>query len=247
MGIAKMTQRITLILAELEEHPWEIATTLIALLISVVLLVVVSNSGVKSNLKPVTKVDLINSLLDIYKGRIGKDFEGYRGHCYRVFNLVSVAHGKPLSQKQEEMVAIAIAFHDVGLWSHGIDYIDPSVVECRTYLAENPKLVPDAEDRDIIYAMIDNHHKWFFYSENGLVEAFRQADWMDASMGMRTFEALPADVRAMRDFTLFPEAGFYNTLIRFTKENLMMNPFSYPLPMMQIRPRVYNWGVKEIL
>ncbi|KAJ3322116.1 hypothetical protein HDV06_003567 [Boothiomyces sp. JEL0866] len=186
------------------------------------------------------KVDLLDSILNEYSSVIGADFAGYKSHCYRIYNLFHL-YSVPANATEEKQLAIATAFHDIGLWTKNtVDYIDPSVEESKLYLKKHPDLLPSAY-HDIVFAMIDNHHKIFEYKENAQVEAFRKADWADATLGFRTFGKSFQDIRAVRDFKKFPEAGFYNSLIRFAVHSLLRNPLGL-LPMYQLKSRVYQSG-----
>jgi hypothetical protein len=66
--------------------------------------------------------------------------------------------------------------------------------------------------------------------EDALVEAFRKADWIDFTLGWRTFSAIDAkyiaDVRAA-----LPNAGFHWRLMQLGTKNFLSHPLSNPLPM----------------
>ena len=62
-----------------------------------------------------TKIPILDELLHAHVGVLGRDFEGYRNHTYRVVNLcVAQTSSDP---EQLEKLAIAAAFHDMGIWT----------------------------------------------------------------------------------------------------------------------------------
>ena len=97
---------------------------------------------------------------------------------YRVVNLcVAVTSG---NRDNLDKIAVAAAFHDLGIWTdHTFDYIAPSVSLAHEHLAVHARAdwIPEIE------AMIANHHKITRARSHPdwLVEAFRQADWIDVS------------------------------------------------------------------
>jgi hypothetical protein len=73
-----------------------------------------------------TEISAIDTVLLAHKGVLGDDFTGYRNHTYRVANLC-VAFA-PDRAGQLERIALAAAFHDLGIWTDGtFDYLEPSV------------------------------------------------------------------------------------------------------------------------
>ena len=122
----------------------------------------------------VTRIPIVEGVLDQYATALGQDFIGYRNHVHRVVNLcLAVISG---SRDNLEKIAIAAAFHDLGIWTdHTWDYIAPSVSLAREYLVASSRAdwIPEIE------AMIANHHKITRdrAHPHWLVEAFRRADW----------------------------------------------------------------------
>ena len=73
-----------------------------------------------------TKIPLLDELLHAHVGVLDRDFAGYRNHTYRVVNLCVAQTSK--NTEQLEKLAIAAAFHDIGIWTdRTFDYLPPSV------------------------------------------------------------------------------------------------------------------------
>ena len=128
-----------------------------------------------------------------------------------------------------EKIAVAAAFHDLGIWTNKtFDYIPPSVAIAREHLAARgmATFIPSIE------AMIVDHHKVTpsRATPQALVESFRRADWIDVSRGLRRF-GLPrtfiASVAAR-----WPNAGFHRRLVQLTIDRFSKHPLS-PLPMVK--------------
>jgi hypothetical protein len=156
--------------------------------------------------------------------------DAYRGHAYRVFN---VAHRLVGSTLHDEALAVASAFHDLGIWSDGtFDYLPPSIARAAEFARER---TPDV-DSPLVARMIDNHHLLFPYREPpdaAIVEAFRKADLVDVSAGM--YRA-GLDREFLRELTIaFPYAGFHGAITRAASSWFVTHP-SRPLPMVRFRP-----------
>ncbi len=172
---------------------------------------------------------LIDELLHYWKDSLGDDFSAYRNHCYRVLNFCIALHGADDDDETIEKVAIAAAFHDLGIWVRGtFDYLAPSRALARAFLAERERedWIPEIE------AMIEQHHKVRRYSDrhDSLVEAFRKADWTDVSLGIRRFGLSRQFYRQVCE--AFPNAGFHRKLVGLTVRRFIRHPLS-PLPMMR--------------
>ena len=125
---------------------------------------------------------ILDEVLETWQSALGDDFIAYKNHCYRVFNFYAALIAKtPMNMDKG---AIAIAFHDLGIWSHQtFDYLAPSEQLAREYLLNDG----NTAWTDEIVAMINNHHKIRAYHGNPLVEAMRKADWLDVSLGLVHF------------------------------------------------------------
>lgn len=152
---------------------------------------------------------------------IKSDFEAYRNHCLRVMTFTQFF--LPASVEKEipkamELVATALAYHDVALWTDkALSYLDPSVAQMEKALAGSEEY--SESDMAIMKDIILQHHKITdFESDRGaaadaLVNAVRKADWADATMGVIRF-GLPA-VLLEAAYDKLPEAGFHKILGAF--------------------------------
>jgi hypothetical protein len=169
----------------------------------------------------------LDALVDPWLPVIGRDFAGYRNHCRRVFIFactLSKAEGESLRK-----IAIAAAYHDLGIWTDGtFDYLEPSKRLALAYLASTGK----PEWTDEIETMIDQHHKITPWSCNPvwLVEPFRQADWIDVTLGAMTFGLDRRYIQEIR--RRYPNAAFHPALARLTFQRMKTHPKN-PLPMMR--------------
>jgi hypothetical protein len=176
----------------------------------------------------VTAIAVLDRVLDEYAAELGGDFAGYRNHTYRVANLCfALSSGNP---ERLEKIAIAAAFHDIGIWVDGtFDYLPPSVRLATAHLerSERTEWVPE------ICEIIQQHHKLSQYRNNPswLVESFRRADLVDVSRGLFRFGLPRSFVRAL--FSQWPSAGFHWGLVRLELRRLRTNPLS-PLPMVRL-------------
>jgi HD domain-containing protein len=175
-----------------------------------------------------TSVALLDELLQHHASALGNDFTAYRNHTYRLINFCSALAGDaPVSL---EKMAIAGAFHDLGIWTDKtFDYLPPSERLAREYLTRQGKLEWASE----INGMIREHHKLTRYqaNPNWLVEAFRRADLVDVSLGIITFGLPRKFVREVR--SRFPNTGFHKRLIQLSLSRLLSHPLS-PLPMYRL-------------
>lgn len=175
----------------------------------------------------VRDVPLLEELLSGHAREIGADLPEYRGHCYRVLNFCAAL--APVTPESLEKIAIAAAFHDLGIWTDGtFDYLRPSMDAAARYLATTGREQWTGE----ITRMILEHHKISRFRETGesLVEPFRRADWIDVSYGWLTFGLSRRLVREA--FEVWPSAGFHRRLIELAWQRLRTHPAS-PLPMMR--------------
>ena len=167
---------------------------------------------------------IIEDLLLKFKPAIGADYDKYRNHVYRVFsNCLLIDSNK----SNEEKYAIASVFHDIGIWTdHTIDYLKPSIEQARIYLAETGK----QDWTDEITLMIHWHHKTSKYKgeHSNIVENFRKADWIDVSLGLKTFGINRKKIKENRK--RLPNLGFHWFLIKATTKNFFRHPLN-PLPM----------------
>jgi hypothetical protein len=177
---------------------------------------------------PLPEIPVLDTILNVHAAALGGDFEGYRNHAYRVANLcVSQSSG---SAEEIEKVAIAAAFHDLGIWTdRTFDYLTPSVSLARAYLSDSgrPEWIPEITEIILSHHMVSRHNG----ADGWLVEPFRRADWMDVSMGVIAFGLS----RRLFDATLssWPRAGFHKRLVQLALRRAWTHPWS-PLPMVRL-------------
>ena len=175
-----------------------------------------------------TGIAVLDRVLDEYATNLGGDFVGYRNHTYRVANLCfALSSGHP---ERIEKIAIAAAFHDVGIWTDGtFDYLPPSIRLATAYLERSDRGAWVPEISEIIL----QHHKLSSYRKNQswLVEPFRRADLVDVTGGLFRFGLPRSFVGEL--FREWPSAGFHKGLVRLELARLRTNPFN-PLPMVRL-------------
>ena len=172
-----------------------------------------------------TSIPTVDHVLNHHASAMRDDFVPYRNHVYRIVNLcVAIAGPGEL-----EKIAVAAAFHDLGIWTGGtFDYIAPSIELARQYLVQSGHGDWTAE----IEAMIANHHKVTSIGEqHSLIEAFRRADWIDVTCGLRRFGIPHSFVSQL--FATWPSAGFHWRLVTLTFDRFVHHPLS-PLPMVRL-------------
>ena len=168
----------------------------------------------------------IDSVLATWQDFIGNDYKAYKNHVYRVLNFAANLH--PLNPEEQEKLAIAAAFHDLGIWSHNtLDYLDPSVKLMETWLVSNGK----AEWSSDLQEIVINHHKIRTVKNNTLAEVFRKADLIDLTNGKFKF-GLNKNVLSHIKSEL-PHHGFHNRLLELTYQQFKKTPFKNPLPMLK--------------
>jgi hypothetical protein len=177
----------------------------------------------------ITRVPLLDELLHARADALGADLAAYRNHAYRVLNLCT-ALTSDTSATVAEKIAIATAFHDLGIWTaRTLDYLPPSIALARSYLAGARR----AEWAEEIDAMILWHHKLTPHrgAPDSLVEPFRRADLVDVTAGGVRF-GLPRElVREL--YAAFPDAGFHLRLLKLSCARFLRHPL-HPLPMFRL-------------
>ena len=166
---------------------------------------------------------LIEQILPSWKDQIGENYNGYRGHIYRMFNCCLAL--KNCSEEEVTKLAIAAAFHDIGLWSdHTVDYLSPSIAQAQKWLAEND-LSSWAEEIGLMIAM---HHKVTPYRDPKypLVELFRKADLVDFSLGFFKFGLSSQYIYQLK--SEIPNAGFHKFLFDGAKDWFFKHPLMPP-------------------
>src|SRR5262245_59151688 len=174
----------------------------------------------------IQNVSVLDTILESHASELGRDFTAYRNHTYRVVNFCLAL--SPNGPAQLEKIAIAAAFHDLGIWTdHTFDYIPPSVRLARVHLMASGQAPWTAE----ISEMILQHHKVSRYRSDALVEQFRCADWVDVSRGFIRHGLSRQQIR--RVLSMWPDAGFHKRLLQLGLHRLRTHPLN-PLPMLRL-------------
>ncbi|HHC80593.1 MAG TPA: HD domain-containing protein [Flavobacteriia bacterium] len=171
----------------------------------------------------IEKNKTIDKILDNFKNVLKADFEVYKNHVYRIYNYAVLFDA---NSKNDEKYAIAAAFHDMGIWTHSFDYLEPSIQLATTYLKETER----EEWIEEVSLLIDNHHKMSVYKGKfkKTVEAFRKADWIDVTRGMKSFGLEKSEYKAVQ--ALFSNKGFHWFLLKQSVKYFVKHPL-HPLPM----------------
>jgi hypothetical protein len=168
----------------------------------------------------------IDEVLNAFAGVLGADFKAYRNHVCRVLNYFCALSS---DTNVPSAVLVAAAFHDLGIWTaRTFDYLEPSIREASTYLAEQSL----EHLRSEVVVIIDQHHKLRPYHGEfaANVEAYRRADLVDLSFGAyRTGIAAPF-IRAVE--AAYPDAGFHRRLATLAWQQFRHSPLR-PLPMLR--------------
>ena len=174
----------------------------------------------------VPQISTLDKVLDDHAADLGSDFTAYRNHAYRVVNICVAL--SPDGFAHLEKVAIAAAFHDLGIWTnHTFDYIPPSVALVRAHLIASGQAAWTSE----ITEMILQHHKISPYQGDRLVEEFRRADWVDVSGGLIRF-GLPRQ-HIKKILSAWPDCGFHKRLLQLGLHRFRTHPL-HPLPMIRL-------------
>ncbi len=177
-------------------------------------------------MEPRDAIPLLDAILDAHRDALAGAHEAYRNHCLRVFHF---AKALGAAEADEEALTIALAFHDLGIWTDGtFDYLAPSAERARRFVAERGPRTGEFEAR--VVAIIENHHKLRAHASDPLVEVFRRADFVDVTLGMRAFGLRRSLVRRVQ--RAFPNAGFHVRLLKLTARQALLDPLR-PLPMLR--------------
>ena len=180
-------------------------------------------------MQPIERHPLVEEVLGFWQEALGTERAAYRGHVYRVLNYARALVG---SGKHDDALAVASAFHDLGIWSdRTFDYLLPSIQRGETFRrVRTPSL-----SADLLARMIDQHHRLRRVVEGPepeVVEAFRRADLVDLSRGVLR-AGLPRELISELA-ARFPYAGFHGFLARTGLRWAVRHPLR-PLPMVRLR------------
>lgn len=96
----------------------------------------------------------IDALLAPHERLLADQHTTYRNHACRVAAFHCMLDGS--RDEVPQHVLVAAAFHDLGIWTAGtFDYLEPSVLLATGHL----RSTSSGADREIVTAMIRNHHK----------------------------------------------------------------------------------------
>lgn len=173
------------------------------------------------------RIDALDAVLDTHAAALGGDLHAYRNHAYRVANLCVAL--RPVDDSGIGMIALAAAFHDLGIWTaHTFDYLAPSIELACKHLG-----CAGHEDWQAgVSGMIREHHKIRPYKgpHLELVEPFRRADWIDVSRGVLSFGLPRTKLREI--FRRWPNAGFHKRLLHLTLRQFRAHPLR-PVPVLK--------------
>jgi hypothetical protein len=173
-----------------------------------------------------TRIAIVDDVLTDHATVLRDDFSAYRNHVYRIANLCLAIAGR----EELEKVAVAAVFHDLGIWTnHTFDYIAPSIALAHDYLVAHAHQDWIVE----IERMIADHHKITpsRADPDSLVEAFRKADWIDVTRGVRRFGVSRSFLADL--FATWPSAGFHGRLVTLALDRFRHHPLT-PLPMLKL-------------
>lgn len=175
----------------------------------------------------IRSIPTLDALLQNYAEAFGPSRQAYTNHVYRVINIAALL--LPPKGEALEKLAIAGAFHDIGVWADKtFDYLAPSEKRASAYLDE----IGRPEWKQDVGAMVRWHHKITSVpqSEAPIAEAFRKADWIDVLHGAITC-GIPR-ARLSEIFKAFPNAGFHVLLVKLTVKQLLTKPWN-PMPILR--------------
>ena len=165
----------------------------------------------------------VDEMLAPFRGAIGDDWDGYRNHVLRVLNFCAALGDGEV----DEVLVVAAAFHDLGIWSDGtFDYLAPSAARAREHAcAHHAPPEVDAVERAIL-----QHHRLRPIRADDASETFRRADWIDVTFGALRFGLPHAYVSEVR--RALPDRGFHARLLQLAARQCSKTPFN-PLPMLR--------------
>jgi hypothetical protein len=191
--------------------------------------------ALEGDIAVITKDLVIEENLSHYKGLLGKDYQGYRNHIYRVFSFsLHFLHG---DETYRDVIAAALVYHDIALWTDGTNaYIKPSRARARKDLKDKNF---DPEQRSLIEGIIEWHHKVTPYrgEHADVINAVRKADWADFTYGIAHFGLPRKHIATVRD--AIPEAGFHKTLTEFALGK-RVHKWNIPKAVWEVL-HIYRW------
>jgi hypothetical protein len=149
--------------------------------------------------------------LSRFKNVIGEDYEGYKGHIYRV--LTYTLHFLSGNEENRDLIALALVYHDIALWTDStLAYIEPSVAQFEKRMKS---FNLSSKQENLVRNLIYWHHKTTPYhgTDEEIVNALIKSDLLDASYGFITNGMPRGNINKV--MSAIPEAGFHMTLAKF--------------------------------
>jgi hypothetical protein len=192
-----------------------IIITVVAIGISLFLYPIESDSNLPNEINIIENDETVEKLLKRHKNQIGKDYDGYRGHIYRVLTYAN--HFLHNDNSNRKVISAALVYHDIGLWTnHSLAYLEPS---CEFAKKMMKKAKFESRKIKLAQEIIYWHHKLTDYDgseyslDNKIINAVRKADWIDASLGFIHYGMPTKHFKSVMQ--KIPNNGFHKTLIEF--------------------------------
>jgi hypothetical protein len=176
----------------------------------------------------VTQSPLIDEILEPHEKGLGLSYLGYRNHCLRMLNIGRYL--VPEEPERDDRLAVMAAFHDLPFFLDGnLDYLARASDWARDWLEASGRSAWEPEIR----LMIHNHHKVRPYTGPSapMVEAMRQADWIDVTFTKVRFGIPREFIRDVR--AAFPINEAYKGIALPAIARYAFSHLSRPLPMMR--------------
>jgi hypothetical protein len=177
---------------------------------------------------------LLKEHIDRHKDALGDARTAYYNHCLRVASFALYHLGGKVSTEEAEAIEIALAYHDLALWSdNAMAYLEPSYERAKKNVNKDGKEAQIAS-LPLIHDLIHWHHKFTsFKSSKGarhdlLVNAVRMGDWTDFTLGLLRFGISPGNIAEVK--TTLPNSGFHKALMGFA---LTSTGYKIPLSIMK--------------
>lgn len=191
--------------------------------------------GVAANYRIFRNHPVLERHLQPFVPDMGDDYVPYRNHCLRVLTFAVYHCGHACSAREVDLMAMALAYHDVALWSdRKLNYLEPSARQMELHAndgddhGEKDEGASSTEWTSAEIATADEiilqHHKltdWKGAVEGDtssaaaidarLVNCVRKGDWADATVGLVRF-GLPATLLEVA-YEQIPEVGFHRVLM----------------------------------
>lgn len=179
-------------------------------IVSVIAIFFLRTENVELNARDIhvfNEIPEVESILIDYKDVIGTDYEGYRGHIYRVLSYSM--HYLKNNETYLDVIAAALVYHDIGLWTdRQLDYLEPG---CK-HAKDRFKGVYDENKLHLLDDIIYYHHKLtpFVGDHEDIVNAVRKSDMIDFSLGLVNYGMPDRHIEVVH--RKIPNNGFHQHL-----------------------------------